>query len=433
VTGDAAESILATVQVDGRPRTAIIVGFLGAVLIAFAAIAFVAANWIDMARPVRMAMLVAGMAACYGIAVLLQRARHPWFADAAVFAGAALFGASIILVAQSYHLSGDYPDALALWGAGAFLAAVMGPSRASLALSLCVFGLWSWYETFDFDWILHWPFVVALALIAIVAGAWNWRSGMHLVALALAGWISMALISVAEHLDWSAGDAVCLSIATAFAVFGAGQFLARRAPWTRTGQFGQVFSIYALFAFLALFILLQFAFFDGFSPTLSSSGPALTATLVLAGVGAALLLATCRSLHAITVDALLPILATAAAIGLTFAGGHSESFSESLGLQVLLGILALAIGVWAIAFGNRHDNRAAATFGLLAFAGEVLYLYFVTFGTLLDTALFFLVGGVLLIGLAALLVRLQRRLSAPDGDGPGTPAGDERVEQGGIA
>ncbi len=431
VTPEAATAILGTVEVDGRPRTAIIVGFLGAILIAFAAIAFVAANWVDMARPIRLAILVGGMTLCYGTAVFLNRARHPWFADAAVFAGAALFGAAIMLVAQSYHISGDYPDALLMWGAGALFAAVFGPSRAALALSIIVLGLWSWYETFDYDWIIHWPFLIALALIAIVSGAWNWRQGMHLVVLALGTWIAVVAIRLAEHLDWSAAAVACVSMASALAMFAAGRYLTSRTMWPRTGRFGTVLSIYGLFAFLALFILLQLAMREGPSPDYADDRVALIAAVVLAGASTAFLIAACSTVRAIVYDAALPIIVAFAAVGLTWAASTNAGLTDSLALQVLLGILALVAGIWAVANGNRRNSRASATFGLLAFAGEVLYLYFVTFGTLLNTALFFLIGGILLIALAAVLVRLQRRLSPQDpGETHATDAPVELVETG---
>jgi uncharacterized membrane protein len=53
---------------------------------------------------------------------------------------------------------------------------------------------------------------------------------------------------------------------------------------------------------------------------------------------------------------------------------------------------------------------AAKTLGLVALGVEVVYLYVRTFGTLMDTALAFLVGGVLFMALAWGLYRLDRFL-----------------------
>lgn len=417
VSADAAGEILDSVGHGGRPRTAIVVGFLGAILIAFAAIAFVAANWAEMGRPFRLGLLVAGMAVCYALAAILSRARHPWFADAAIFAGAALFGASIILVAQSYHISGDYPDALLSWGAGAYVAALLGPSRAALALALVVLGLWSWYEVIDFGWVIHWPFPLALVPIAVLAGAWGWSAGLHLTVLALAGWIAVTIIDVATNQDWSAAAATCLALAVALLFLAVGRFLAGYAQWPKSAAFGPVLAIYGLIAFLALLILLQLAMFDSGLPDLTTDRLPLAIAAVLIAVAAGLFVATRTGLGTALLDAGPPVAIATIAVGLATASGRSEAFAESLGLQILLGVLTLVAGVWAVAWGNRTGSRAAATFGLIGFAGEVLYLYFVTFGTLLDTALFFLIGGILMVALAAILVRLQRRLGpAEPGD-----------------
>jgi uncharacterized membrane protein len=50
--------------------------------------------------------------------------------------------------------------------------------------------------------------------------------------------------------------------------------------------------------------------------------------------------------------------------------------------------------------------------GLTVFGLEIFYLYTVTLGTILNTALAFLVGGALFIALSVFLFRLDRHLSA---------------------
>lgn len=407
VTLEGATAILGTLSHDGRARTATVIGFLGAVLIALAAVAFVAANWEAFPRPMRLAVLVCGMAACYAVAALLARMHHTHFADAAVFAGAALFGASIVLVAQSYHLSGDYPDALLLWAAGAFLAAVLGASRASLLLALVVIGLWSWYEVTDFGWIVHWPFLGALAAVAGLASVWRWRAGLHLCVLALIGWIGMSVVALAMHHDWTVAAAVVLLFSAGVLFLGAGHLLAARGA-----PVGGAVAGYGLTAMLGLMILMQIVMFSFQEPVDGGDLAALAAAFAVAVLGAALLLLAARAGGAVTLaDAAAVLVVAAGAVGIVYLSGTGRFLDLELVVQLALGVLTLAAALWAIGFGNRVASRTAANLGLTAFAIEILYLYFVTFGTLLDTALFFLVGGVLLIGLAAALVRLQRRLS----------------------
>ena len=60
-------------------------------------------------------------------------------------------------------------------------------------------------------------------------------------------------------------------------------------------------------------------------------------------------------------------------------------------------------------FGWRQQARAVSLLGYAGFGGEVLYIYFETFGSLINTAAFFIAGGVLMLALAYGFTRLQRR------------------------
>ena len=74
--------------------------------------------------------------------------------------------------------------------------------------------------------------------------------------------------------------------------------------------------------------------------------------------------------------------------------------------------LFLALSAWLVSYGTAHDFRFAVNFGFVAFGAEVLWLYFETMGTLLDTAIFFALGGILLIAGSVVMERMRRRLVA---------------------
>ena len=120
---------------------------LGTVLIAFAAMSFVAANWADMSKLARLALLFGGLWASYGVAGVLATRGLKGFSDAAVLLATALFGASIMLIAQMYHIDGNPPDAVLTWGIGTLLAGVVLGSRPALALAMLLAGLWGGWET----------------------------------------------------------------------------------------------------------------------------------------------------------------------------------------------------------------------------------------------------------------------------------------------
>jgi len=165
-----------------------IFAMLGAVLFGCAVMSFVAAHWTAMSKLARLALLLAGLWGCYGAAFILLRRQLSAFAQAAVLGGIAVYGASIMLIAQMYHMEGNPPDAVLMWALGALLAAVLVPSRPALAASLVLGVVWTAWER-ALAGVPHGEFL-ALWAAAAVAAAWlGWRPGLHLAAISLVIWL----------------------------------------------------------------------------------------------------------------------------------------------------------------------------------------------------------------------------------------------------
>jgi uncharacterized membrane protein len=189
VTSDGEAAIRRDVASHTRSlELAPVLGILGAVLIGFGAMSFVAAHWSEMPRLFRLAIIFAGLFGSYGVAGYLIERGHPAFAHAGVLAGVAIFGAGIMLVAQMFHIEGNPPDAVLTWALGALLAGVVLQSNPALALSMVLMGLWSGWET-SISGEVHWPFLLGWAAVA-AAFLWRgWAPGLHLAAVVLGIWI----------------------------------------------------------------------------------------------------------------------------------------------------------------------------------------------------------------------------------------------------
>ena len=77
-------------------------------------------------------------------------------------------------------------------------------------------------------------------------------------------------------------------------------------------------------------------------------------------------------------------------------------------------VTTLVVILWSLSRGARLDDRFVVNWSVVAFGAWVLYTYFELFGGLMDQAVFFTVGGMLLIVLALGLEPLRRRLVAND-------------------
>ena len=168
---------------------ATIVGMLGGLLVGLGVIAFVSANWQEIPRFSRFVLLAGAMALAYAAAGLLDRRKLRVFSEVALLIAGLVFAAAIALVGQSYHLSGEFADAILLWLIGIFAAAVLTASPAMTVLGLVGGGFWTWTVTFDLGAAPHWagllPVLVGGAIATIVGS----RSLRVLAVLALIFWI----------------------------------------------------------------------------------------------------------------------------------------------------------------------------------------------------------------------------------------------------
>jgi uncharacterized membrane protein len=203
---------------------AAVLSILGAVLFGFAVMSFVASNWTAMSKLSRLGLLLATLWGCYGAAAYLFHRRLEAFAQAAVLGGIAAFGASIMLIAQMYHMEGNPPDAVLTWALGALLAAVLVRSPPALAATFVLLVVWTCYER-GLSNAAHWSFLPVWAAAAAVAAWLGWRPGLHLAAVSLVIWlVPLGYFVLDHHAHWIV---VLIGVALAVAAAAAGPAIDR--------------------------------------------------------------------------------------------------------------------------------------------------------------------------------------------------------------
>ena len=84
-------------------------------------------------------------------------------------------------------------------------------------------------------------------------------------------------------------------------------------------------------------------------------------------------------------------------------------------VRILIGAVFYALCAAMIVQGTRPDQGIVGGLGIAGFVLQTLYVYAETFSGLLDTALFFLVGGAILFVISLALLRLRRGGAAVPG------------------
>ncbi|MBL8030870.1 MAG: DUF2157 domain-containing protein [Candidatus Doudnabacteria bacterium] len=125
--------------VDTQKRTVLIILTIAAVLVAAGVFSFVASNWQEMGKPLKIVILVAATLGMHlGGWFAAEKKQYPKLGSSLFLLGTLLFGASVFLVGQIFNASAQWPDGFILWMFGALLMGAARKSSAQYAIAIVV-------------------------------------------------------------------------------------------------------------------------------------------------------------------------------------------------------------------------------------------------------------------------------------------------------
>ncbi|WP_203292079.1 DUF2157 domain-containing protein [Maricaulis parjimensis] len=405
------ETILADAGSQTRHWTAIgALSILGAVLLALSALTFMAANWESMPRLLRSAVILAALwLSLVGAGQAFDR-KAPALGHALAILGIALFGVAILLTAQTFNMASFRNTAVLIWSLAGLVTALVLPSRPVLILAALLGALWAGLEIFNpFVGGVIWTYLPLWLATLALAVRLHSPITLHLLAAALVLWVANAVFGTAPE------DAVDVSTLQTAAVLTYGALaLGAAVARDRGVTGGGILTAWLAVVTVTMAITLQFHIDgDWADNTPFNTGAylmrALPALLAILGLAAWRV----RSGHASVKLAVSLSGAALVSFALPFL---LETALDGIALRLILGVLIYAACVGLILQGSQEKARATGVIGICAFIGQTLYVYAETFGGLLDTALFFLVGGLILFGFSLGLMR-WRAVRARDGEG----------------
>jgi uncharacterized membrane protein len=369
------------------------IAIVGGLLIAAGFLAFVAAHWTELARLVRLAILLAGIVGAHGLSAWFARAGRPVLADLCAGVGSIIFGAGIGLVGQMYHLGGDFAGGMLLWAMGALAAAALTGSRGALAVALVAACVWSSMRVFEIRDVPHFSFVPIWLIGAGLALAWNSRVAAHLVALSVLPWWIATALQVELEPSFVLSDGAAL-------LFGAGIALAM-VPWQSASSAGAVLSIYGAFSLAGVAILEVATANDLFRARAGVANQTLWA--ISSGVAGAIFAfaaaATTRRAGAAFAGIAIGLVLLAAAVWTPPQAGEPW---RAYGFE-LCAMLCLVVS------GMLDSARPRIAAGWLGIAGVIAAITWAVKGSLLHRSMFLAVAGAVAIALSLVLNRLLPR------------------------
>lgn len=187
-------------EYDERPHSFTVgrmLMMLAAILMAAAILLFIASNWEQIPRTARVAMLVALIAAAYGAAAFTSMRGGTYLPGAFLVIGMSGFGASLALVGQMYHLSGDTEATALLWVLMCLATALLFRSAALTYYAGVL--MWFYFVSQISDGDLPADlFAYGAPVLAVILVAMTWYTGAarakHLAYLLILAWLAFRYV-----------------------------------------------------------------------------------------------------------------------------------------------------------------------------------------------------------------------------------------------
>ena len=348
-----------------RSRAAAALAVIGALAVGFGVIGFLAANWEELPHAARLALLTLAVAGAYAAGYWLRERtnRLPRLGEALHLLGVLLFGASLFLVGQMYHVEAHDPLALLIWAAAATAIAVIVSSPVIAVAALLIFSGWIAFEAGtaleDAD---EGP--AALAVLAVFYGGALYALGTVALRRVRQAWLDETGFAFsARRLGLVVGAA------------GVFVFTFREAAEELEGAAGELGG-----ALEAGFLLLA----------------------VLALAGAAVLARLDRRTGAY--EAAVLAGAVGSLLVAVYGGGSGTLYA------LLFNLLFAAVALGAIYAGYVNDEPWLVNLGVVLVAVDLVARYFDVFWSALPRSAGLIGAGLLVLAIAYLLERQRKRL-----------------------
>ena len=368
---------------------------LGYLFIGLAVITLLSANWDDIPRGLRMGGLIALTLAVNLWGLYQYKAQQINSAIGWFFLGSLFYGASIMLIAQIYHLGEHFPDGVLWWTIGVLPLAVVLRSAVLLLLATGLGFTWFIVETglgfypvlfpillwFIFNFLRTSKQYYSL-FIALIIGVTLWLE------YSLAWWLNdgYGFDFDIEHIALSAGIFVFYQ--------GLAKYLGQQKNiyWA---DYGAILAVWVLR--FALVFMLLFSFEEFWEELLYQSWQQPFLSLGLAIV---------LSLSAVFISYQADKNYQSTAI---FAGGYLLVLAMVIFvdvpylvkiLQIIDNLILIATGIWLIIRGLRDNISHYFFLGILTIMLTALLRYFNFIGDYVGASILFIVFAVILLSAA---------------------------------
>ncbi len=414
VSKDQAEKILArygaTYPKEGKnkDRGYLILMSLAALMVGVATIIVIGANWDEIPRGARMAMMIATVAVTNGLGFYKFNKDDRGAAGVILLLGSLFYGAAIMLIAQIYHLGEHYPDGVFMWALGVAPVGMILGNRAIILVAQVLSFIWVTME-FDLGYL-------PLFYLAFAACFWWFcfkiKPSILVYLLSLAGFVtylefvlSYFLYENSHGIDWGVAH-VFYSVAILLLLINAAKYFEADRHPHHIIDYAMVTRLWAFR--LGLIFLFVMSFEEPVKEMLQSARNTENAIMCIGGSTLLLLIlglfrrtvVRAKTLAALTKDNPLE-LATSGFFCILCLSIKYIGESWAISIALIVNLLLLWTGITVLVDGMRERSGVKFHLGLAIILALAICRYFSLIGNYW--------GGAAMFGFAGLVMFFAAR------------------------
>jgi len=406
---------------SGRVKLIYALGIMAALLLGTGVILFFAANWQNIPRFGKLAIICLALMGAYAAGYELKYRRgFEIVGESVIMVGAIFFGAGIYLVAQAFNINAHFPNGALLWMVGIVPLFFLIKSKPILAQITALFCIWIILEAVAAEEVYDWGLqalkmrsglaIFLLGGVIYLIYKYGNKANAFLIIPSFFVWLTIFMVAFTPaHVDENEGHVFLVYIA-ALSVFGALGVLHRQNE--KLPPFGGVYQFFAIvLLFIGLYLL---TFAEWVEESINDNLMVFPVVMILLCIAVLLVIwsylgrAPSESADKFSMEEVYIYLALAGVIVILFFAFISEPHNHGRAtlISIFMNIVLLGFIISLISIGYRGGYPRLINMGIAAFGVDFVTRYFDWFWDLLPRSAFFIAGGlILLLG----GVQLERR------------------------
>ncbi len=378
---------------------------LGYLFIGLAVITLLSANWDDIPRSIRMLGLLLLTTSTHLFALKKYKENQIPTAIGLFFLGSLFYGASIMLIAQIYHIDEHYPNGIFWWAVGVLPLGALLQSSLLISLTMVLAFIWFFVES----GLNYFPMLFPIFLAVL---AWHVFKVKQSYVLFLSFVVGLG-VYLEYALSWWMGDGYRFNFEIENAVFCIGLFIAYHgfSKWLvsqkdpKLVDYGTVLGLWALRFMIFTLLILSFDWLweELIETNWINSGFSIVLAAVFSIIGVCFSYFGNRQFYSTLSFALLYVF------GLYMV---MQTYDDiyALYFQIVNNIVLIIAGVWLIVKGIKESVTHYFFLGVTTILATGLLRYIDLVGDYIGASILFIIFAVILLSAARFWKSHQRSL-----------------------